>query len=467
MKRGILLMVLLTISTCLSAQSITGKWYGLLKIQGVELRIVMDFTKNGDAYYATMDSPDQGAKGIPVDTTQFTDSKLHFVISRARIVYDGELQGNKIVGTFKQGGQLIPLDFGRDVIESSVKLVRSQEPVKPYPYYSEEVKFKNKKDGMTLSGTLSMPSKGGKYPVVILISGSGPQNRDEELMGHKPFLVLSDYLTRKGMAVLRYDDRGTAQSEGDFSKATMIDFSNDVLSAINYLKKRKDIDSKNIGLIGHSEGGVIAPYVAAKSEDVAFIVLMAGTGIIGGELLLMQQELIAKSQGVSESEIAEEKEVNKGAYKLIYEINDTETLKKSLTSYYQNWISKIPSEEKPAGVSDMELINIYVSQLSSPWMQYFIKYDPSIILKDVKCPVLALNGSKDLQVPSKINLDAIRAGLEKGGNLNVTLKEFPNMNHLFQECETGAIEEYAAIDQTISPIVLNEIGLWLSKVITK
>lgn len=465
--KKILLIGLLTISNYLSAQNITGKWYGLLKVQGTELRIVIDVIKNGDGYTCTMDSPDQGAKGIFVDTTLFINSKLHFVINRAKISYDGEFNRDKFIGTFKQNGQWIPLDFGRDAIESNVKFVRSQEPTKPYPYYSEEVKFKNKEAGITLSGTLTLPQKKGKFPVVILISGSGPQNRDEELMGHKPFLILSDYLTRKGMAVLRFDDRGTGESKGDFKTATTKDFASDILSAVNYLMSRKDIDKKNIGLIGHSEGGIIAPMVAADSKDVSYIVLLAGTGIPGGELLLLQQQLIGKTQGLTGEQLARAKEQNSGAYKIINEVENQEMLKTALTSYFGSVVNDMSVSEKPEGISNEEIVKMFVDQLMTPWMRYFIKYDPSIILENVKCPVLALNGTKDLQVPSKINLEAIRAGLEKGGNINVTLKEFPNMNHLFQECETGAIEEYAEIDQTISPIVLNEIALWLSKEIVK
>lgn len=462
-KYRILIILLSVLSGNLMAQDITGTWNGVLSVKGMEIRIELHVIKNQSGYSSLMDSPDQGAKGIQVDSTFFENTVLRFVINKGKIEYEGKLNtDNKIVGTFKQGGQWLSLDFGREIIESTVKLLRSQEPVKPYPYYSEEVKFKNKNANITLAGTLTMPQKNGKFPVVVLISGSGPENRDEEVFGHKPFLILADYLTRKGMAVLRFDDRGTAESTGDFKSATTEDFADDVLAAVEFLKKRKDIDKMNIGLIGHSEGGVIAPMAAARSEDINYIILLAGTGIKGSDLLLMQTELICRSQGMSDSDILDVITMNKGAYDIITSTEDTLMLKKALKAYYTPIVISMPEAQKPEGATTDEIVNMYVNQLSSPWMRFFLKYDPSLILKDVKCPVLALNGGKDLQVPSKENLEAIRAGLEKGNNLDVTIKEFPEMNHLFQECITGAIEEYAGIDQTISPVVLMEIAKWLA-----
>ena len=283
---SILLISLLT-SISLTAQDITGQWNGALKIQGTQLRLVFNVTKTDNGVSSTMDSPDQGAKGIPTTTTSFKNSILKITIASAKIEYEGTLgQDNIVVGTFKQGGQSFPMNLSKEVIEKE-KLVRPQEPIKPYPYYSEDITFENKKAGINLAGTLTLPTKDGVFPVVILISGSGPQNRDEELLGHKPFLVLSDFLTKNGIAVLRYDDRGTAFSKGDFKTATSADFATDVESAIFYLKTRKEINKKKVGLIGHSEGGLIAPMVASKSKDVSFIVLLAGTGIQGDQILLL------------------------------------------------------------------------------------------------------------------------------------------------------------------------------------
>lgn len=451
MKKSLLVFftfIFLNYTNTVVSQDISGQWFGVLTFNGVSLRINIQINKTGNGFNSTLDSPDQGAKGIPADLTTFENSELKIEINKGKIGFSGKYSAdNKITGTFTQGGQSIPLEFGRS--ELVLKPIHSQEPVKPYPYYTEDVSFTNKSDHVTLSGTLSLPSEKGKFPVVVLISGSGPQNRDEELLGHKPFLVLADYLTRNGIGVLRFDDRGTAKSQGDFKSATTEDFSRDVEAAVKYLLKRKQVNKKKIGLIGHSEGGIIAPIVAANLKEVSFIVLMAGTGISGGDLLLLQQLLIGRSEGASEEQLQQIQEMNKGAYSIIQLNKDTVKLKSDLEEYYQPILQ------------DKEMVDLYVDQLTSPWMKFFITYDPSLILKDVKCPVLALNGSKDLQVPSRINLEAIRSALEKGGNVDFTIKEFPEMNHLFQECQTGAIKEYALIDQTISPLVLEVILKWI------
>ncbi len=312
-----------------------------------------------------------------------------------------------------------------------------------------------------LAGTLTLPEKDGNFPAVILISGSGPQNRDEELMGHKPFLVLADHLTKKGIAVLRFDDRGTAESTGDFKTATSLDFAGDVESALKYLQTRKEINKNQIGLIGHSEGGIIAPMVAAESNDISFIVLLAGTGIRGDQLLLLQQELIGKASGASDTDLQKAKVINKGAFDIILKSNNIESLETELTNYIKQALIDNPESEKPAGMSDDDYVKLQVNQLTSPWMIYFIKYDPAPILEKVNCPVLAINGEKDLQVPAKVNLEAIENALEEGGNKNVTTKVLPNLNHLFQECETGSPGEYATIEQTFSPIALAEISNWI------
>lgn len=457
-----LLLVFLTIFTSLTiySQDITGQWNGILKVQGIQLRVVFNITKNENGFSATMDSPDQGAKGIPVTTTAFENSKLKLEIANARIEYNGELKENLITGTFKQGGQEFPMNLSKEKIEKQT-VIRPQEPKKPYSYYTEEITFQNNKENIALAGTLTLPKKEGNYPVVILISGSGPQNRDEELLGHKPFLVISDYFTKNGIAVLRYDDRGVAQSKGDFKTATSLDFASDVESAIAYLKTRKEINKNKIGLIGHSEGGIIAPMVASKSKDVNCIVLLAGTGIPGDQLLLLQQELISKASGVSETEIQKNKKINTKAFEIVLKSKDTPTLKTDLTKYIKETLKDNPNDNKPKSMTDDEFISLQVDQMTSPWMHYFIKYNPATTLEKVKCPVLAVNGEKDLQVPPKENLIAIKNAIEKGGNKKITIKEFPNLNHLFQECKTGSPNEYAEIEQTFSPTALDEITKWI------
>ena len=456
-----ILLISLLSSIPLSSQDITGQWHGVLKVQGTQLRLVFNVSKTGTGISSTMDSPDQGAKGIPTTTTSFENSILKITLANAKIDYEGTLgQDNVIVGTFKQGGQSFPMNLSKEKIEKE-RLIRPQEPIKPYPYYSEDISFENKKVGISLAGTLTLPSKEGVFPAVILISGSGPQNRDEELLGHKPFLILSDFLTRNGIAVLRYDDRGTALSKGDFKTATSADFTTDVESAIAYLKTRKEINTKNIGLIGHSEGGLIAPMVASKSKDVAFMVLLAGTGIQGNRLLLLQQKLIGKASGISDDDLQKNELTNRKVFDIVKKSSNLEKLNLDLTNYIKQTLIDNPNTGKPAGMSDDEFVNLQVKQIANPWMQYFIKYNPAPTLEKVKCPVLAINGEKDLQVPPKENLEAIKSALSKGGNKKVTTKVLPNLNHLFQECKTGSPDEYATIEQTFSPTALSEILKWV------
>lgn len=460
MKKSMLFLFTTFLSLTTFAQDITGTWNGILKVQGTQLRLVFNISKTDTGFSSTMDSPDQKAMGIPITTTTFENNTLKLAIPMASISYEGVLgsDGN-IVGTFRQGALNVPLNLSKGIVEKE-KIVRPQDPIKPYPYYSEDVTFVNSKAGITLAGTLTLPSKEGNFPVVVLITGSGPQNRDEELLGHKPFLVLSDYLTKNGIAVLRYDDRGIAESKGNFKTATTADFADDAAAAVAYLQTRKEINPKKIGLMGHSEGGVIAPMVASSNKVVSFIVLLAGTGIPGDALLLLQKALIERAEGTPEVDIQKGQTANRGAFEIVKNAKTTEQLKTNLTLYYQQMEDKKPTTDDEKATNDQEIQSI-VNQLSSPWMQYFIKYDPATALEKVKCPVLAINGAKDLQVPPTENLAAIKTALAKSNNKNVTTKVFPNLNHLFQECATGSPSEYADIQQTFSPTAMTAVLEWI------
>ncbi|HEV7379848.1 MAG TPA: alpha/beta fold hydrolase [Dyadobacter sp.] len=336
-----------------------------------------------------------------------------------------------------------------------------QEPAKPYPYRAEEVQFKNDSDKVTLAGTLTLPANKGKFPAVILITGSGPQNRDEEVFGHKPFLILADHLTKKGIAVLRYDDRGTASSTGDFQTATTVDFSRDAESALAYLKTRNDIDTNQIGVVGHSEGGMVAGMVAARRADVAFVILLASPAINMQDMLVKQDGLIAGSFGVSEKEVEEMKKINRQAYELVASNLSTDSLRSRLTILTKNNEMKLPGQLIPPGMTKEQLREANVQRFSSAWFRYIMNYVPSIDLAKIKCPVLAINGEKDLQVTHDDNLAAIHHILTQSGNTNVTTKTLKNLNHFFQECETGSPKEYAEIEQTFSPDALNTVSDWL------
>ncbi|WP_394348842.1 alpha/beta hydrolase family protein [Aquimarina intermedia] len=305
--------------------------------------------------------------------------------------------------------------------------------------------------------------------MVILISGSGPQNRDSEVFGHKPFLVITDYLVKNKIAVLRFDDRGVGQSQGDFSKATTLDFADDVASAVDYLSSRKDFNFKEIGLIGHSEGGIIAAMVANKRDAVDFIILLASPGLKGKELLLSQSEALLKKSGMSNVEIAKIERINRESYSYVERIKKRNKLRKKLKSHLENALKKYNFlYQKPTQISDQQFIDNLVNQMSSPWFTFFVKYNPEKHLKKVKCPVLAINGEHDLQVLPYDNLIAIDKALSRGKNKNYNIKTIPDLNHLFQESETGLPIEYQKIEQTFSSKVLKLMVDWIkeNKVIT-
>ena len=370
------------------------------------------------------------------------------------------MKNDSIEGTFKQSGLQLPLILKKTPVELQ-SATRPQEPKQPYPYVSQDVKFENKAAGVTLAGTLTMPSTGDNFITAILITGSGPQNRDEEIMGHKPFLIIADYLTRRGIAVLRYDDRGVALSTGNISTATTADFAEDVESAIAYLKTRKEINPQKIGLIGHSEGGIVSTIVAARSNDIGFIVMLAGTGVRGDALMLLQEEALYKASGLPEAKVAELIKINAKVFNKVVDTNEAVS-PKEIVDFMTTMKADIEAAV-PEGMTDDDYIKQFAVSLASPWLQYFLRYDPAPALEKVKIPVLAVNGGRDLQVPAKENLAAISAALKKGGNQNVTVKEYPGLNHLFQESVTGLPDEYSSIEQTFSPDVLKDLADWILK----
>ena len=442
--------------------SIEGIWQGSLKVPGMELRIVFNISKNQDgALTSTLDSPDQGVTGIPVEEVIFEDNTLRLEVKSAGAVFEGKVSEDFLVieGEWKQSGQTLPLILKR--VDKAVEILRPQVPKKPYPYIEEELVYENKEAGITLAGTLTLPPGKGPSPVVLLISGSGPQDRNETIYNHRPFLVLADYLTRQGVAILRVDDRGVGESTGDFSQATSVDFASDVLAGIEYLKTRKEINTEQIGLIGHSEGGLVAPMVAVKSPDVAFIILMAGTGLTGEEILYLQGALIYRAMGVSEEDIIKNRQFNEKIFSVIKEEKDKKNAEERLRQMFMEDWEKM-SDEKKEQIGDPEVfLKAQLQSLLSPWLKFFLTYDPRPTLSKVKCPVLAINGEKDLQVPPKENLSVIEEALKVGGNQNYTIKELPNLNHLFQTAQTGVPSEYVKIEETISPEALKIIGDWI------
>jgi pimeloyl-ACP methyl ester carboxylesterase len=337
-------------------------------------------------------------------------------------------------------------------------LLRPQEPKPPYSYNEEAVKYSNSNAGISLAATLTLPRSEGPHPVVLLIAGSGPNDRNEAVFGHKPFLVLADHLTKQGIAVLRFDKRGCDESTGNYDTATSRDFADDVLAGIDYLKTRKEIDARWIGLIGHSEGGIIAPMVAVQSKDVAFIVLMAGTGVNGEEILYAQGALVARSMGASVEAIAHQEDVQRQILAIIKKEPDSVVAEKLLREVFATKHGAFPSLQQ---IAQTDAIEAQIKRLNTNWFRYFLTYEPATSLKRVKVPVLVLNGELDLQVPPNQNLPAIEKALKEAGNKDYSVVEFPKLNHLFQNCETGSIAEYQTIEETIAPIALNAMSDWI------
>jgi uncharacterized protein len=456
MKKHFSFLFIFCLLNGFSQQSILGKWKGTLSVQGFKIEMILNVSNENNRLVVKMDVPMQGAYDIAADTASFEDNRLRVDFKRPEAVYKGKLEEDSlyITGYWYQGGQQLELDL---VPADSLtgKINRPQEPLKPYPYYEEDVIFQNQKAGINLAGTLTLPSKEGMYPVVIMITGSGANNRDEAILGHKPFLVIADYLTRQGIGVLRVDDRGVGKSGGDISKATSADFASDVMAAIDYLESRKEVNKSKVGLIGHSEGGMIAPMVASQRKDVAFIVLLAGPGLKGSDLMIMQNAALAKASGFDEQYVKDISEMNRKCYSVVCsEITD---------SLKEIELKKIMGD---LGMEAAQL-NQVIDNMLSPWMNYFLKFDPQPYLKKTKCPVLAINGEKDLQVAAKENLAAIEKALKLGGNKNYTAKALPGLNHLFQHTESGFPSEYGTIEETFAPEALKIIGDWVKEVTKK
>ncbi len=445
---------------------IAGNWIGSLNFGAQQLRIVIKIKLTDSGYFkGTLDSPDQGAKDIPFDTVTLNSGKIKAASKMIGGVFEGTINMDSLIirGEWKQGGTTLPLVMKKT--NESVEAKRPQEPKRPFPYKEEEVTVENKIDNIKLAGTLTLPNQTGIFPAVVLITGSGAQDRDEMLMGHKPFLVISDYLTRNGIAVLRMDDRGIGKSTGDFAKATTFDFVNDISSAVEYLKSRADINKTQIGLIGHSEGGLIAPLVAVKTPDVSYITLLAGPGVPGNELLALQISAILRSGGIKEDVIEKNNLFMKTLFNVILQDADSATTAKRIDGVINEFINGLTEEEKKNPMNSEEGIRKQISTLTSPWFKTFLSYDPKPTLEKVKCPVLALNGTADLQVSSKQNLPPIKEALIKGGNNKFEIIELPKLNHLFQHAETGSISEYGKLEETISPEVLKIMADWIKKTI--
>lgn len=459
-----------------TAFAMEGIWLGTLSA-GVELRLVLTVQPDGDGWQATLDSIDQGAYGMAVDTLSVDGDAVSFTMRAIGASYTGSLvDDDHINGTWNQG---LPLPLAFERTDGVPVVNRPQTPHAPFPYTSEDVAYSfdprdpaptfapsasdDDSTRITLCGTLTLPPGDGPHPAVLLITGSGPQDRDETLMQHKPFWVLADHLSRHGLAVLRVDDRGVGESTGDFHSATSADFATDAAVGFHYLQQRADIDPTRVALLGHSEGGLIAPMVAADNPEVAAIVLMAGPGVDGQRILELQQRLLLEAQGVPPSGIAVQQERQAALIDIVGADMDPSELSARLDAHCERTYDDLSLAERQAAGSLEEYKSTIRRQVGTPWMRWFLRHDPAPVLSRVACPVLAVNGGKDLQVDPEQNIPAIAAALAAGGNGDVTTVVLPGLNHLFQHCETGGIGEYGLIEETLAPEFLAVVEEWLGK----
>jgi pimeloyl-ACP methyl ester carboxylesterase len=452
-----------------SAQSrdISGIWEGKLHVS-VDLRIVFHFSKDAAGNWTgTMDSPDQNVNGIPCTGVELKGDSLIVQIPSARGKYLGMIvTDSSIGGKWVQG---IQIDLVLHKVEKISRLIRPQTPVPPFPYVSEDVEFDNGDKTLHYGATITTPPGPGPFPAVVLITGSGAQDRDETIFEHRPFAVIADYLARRGIIVLRVDDRGMGKSTGSFSKSTSLDFANDVNNSLDYLKTRPKVDTRKLGLIGHSEGGMIAPIVAVQRKDIDFIILLAGPGEKIIELMAEQNAGILISTGINKDAVQSFRDFYPAIPESIVRAKTPEEASVSLDRALKEWIKKTPAAQVLAttGIyndsSRKKFTETMVGSMYNPWFIYFLSFDPQPWLMQLHCKVLALNGEKDLQVPAVSNLKGIQQALEKSKSDNFEVHAIPGLNHLFQTCKQCTVQEYGQLEETFSPAALQLMGDWIER----
>lgn len=453
-------------ATAVSANTpLAGLWVGPLNTGGVTLRLAVHISAQpGGAYSSTLDSLDQGALGLPIAATTFAKNTLTLALPALKAQFTGTLSadGKTLIGTWTQGANPLPLTLSKtDKLPPGP--ARPQEPHPPFPYASRDVAYANTQGGVTLAGTLTEPLGAGPFPAAILITGSGDHDRDETLFGHKPFLVIADYLTRRGIAVLRVDDRGVGGSTGSKNQSNDHAFASDVRAGIAFLQQQPKINPHQIGLVGHSEGGLIGPLAAANNKNVAFMVLLAGPGVPGPQILREQNTLILQSEHSPHDVVAFTGQQQAQTFAILRTTPGNAQAKAKLDAVLQANLTHLPPSLQPYATQYRANYAAQEQIILTPWFRGFLASNPAPVLAQVHCPVLALGGSRDLQVPAAQSLHAIAAALHKGGSTDVTVREMPGLNHLFQTAPTGAISEYAQIEETFSPAALQVVGDWIMR----
>lgn len=452
--RYLSLLLLFVMQSCTtSAQTFDGNWRGELNIQGQSLPLIFEFRRTESVWKGVMQSPAQSPAKLPLSQVRVVGDSIYVSVHNIGLSYAGVLQGNSISGKFKQGSFETNMALERYHVNPKEKpTVRTQVVVPPYAYDTSAVTVYNKYDNIELAGTLTFPKKKGVFPAVVLLTGSGPQNRDEELFGHKPFRVLADYLTSQGIVVLRLDDRGVGDSQGNFGMSTIENFSKDAISAFDFLSKQPQVNANKVGIIGHSEGALIAELLAGQNlPDLSFIVLLAGPSFSIDKMMVEQLYRVGKAEGMSEADLAKARVINAKNFAVVKSDLSTEE------AYKQLLVNMSLASDM---TNDRQMRRELLTMLA-PAYRYFMRIEPEKYIPKINIPVFAAFGTLDIQVPSDPNLRSLYRLLPK--NSATVLKEYKGMNHLFQKAKTGQLSEYETIEETISPQVLKDIANWIKE----
>jgi uncharacterized protein len=436
-----------------------GRWDGAISIMGNKLGMVLQLVPDGSGFKAFLDIPQQGSAGLPLTAVRVDGLKVHFELPAGPglAVFDGERQGDVIKGTFAQAG--ITGTF--EVVRGAAALPAA--PAAPPPYKEEEVSIQT--PAVKLGGTLTLPQGAGPHPAVVLITGSGAENRDEEVFGFKVFRVLADHLTRNGIAVLRCDDRGVGASSGSVAQSTSSDFADDALAQVAYLRTRPDIDKAHVGLLGHSEGGLIAPIAASRTTDVAFIVLVSGPGLPGAEILLAQSETVGRAAGMTDEQIRNNQAIQRQMFAAARTGTGWDEVAASMKTFLKATLDALPEAQRQS-IKDPEAliqkqVDAQLASVRSPWMKFFLEFDPAAALVKVRCPVLATFGGRDVQVPTAPNRAAMEKAFATSKFTHYRIEAFPTANHLYQDAVTGSVAEYTTLKKEFVPGFLDLLTTWI------
>ena len=456
---------LVAVFSAFGQKNVSGIWQGMLT--GTQFRLVFHITEDKNGLSASLDSPDQGVMNIKASTITLKGDSVTISFNRPTVTYQGKIANDSSIdGTWIQNNVNASLHLNRTA--QAIVLNRPQTPRPPFPYKSQDVIYFNPDKSIQYGATITIPEGKGPFPAALLITGSGQQNRDEEIFGHKPFAVIADYLTRNGYIVLRVDDRSIGQTTGNFATSTSRDFANDAEISLDYLKQRPEVNANKIGLIGHSEGGMIAQVIAAERKDIAFIISLAGPGEKITGLMTHQDSAVLASAGMSKNYVAVYSELYGKLLPAIVAAGSKSDAADTARAVMDQWINRSPKEIVLAttGIHDDaskdKLINKFVDQLYTPWWRYFLTYDPAPNIKKSNAQVLVLNGDKDIQVIAATNLPAWEEALKKSRSKSYEIKKLPGLNHLFQHCMLCTVPEYGKLEETFAPEVLSLMVTWLN-----